>query len=46
VSTRLALGQDFAGERNRQLDAGCGDIDNVRRLVRQQRQAVRERGEG
>jgi hypothetical protein len=32
-------------ERNRQLDGGCGNIDNVRRLVRLQRQQVRERGE-
>ena len=30
---RERLGRDFAEERNRQLDAGCGDIDNVRRLV-------------
>jgi hypothetical protein len=41
---RLKLGHNFAAERNRQLDAGCGDIDNVRRLVRQQRQRVRQRG--
>jgi Hemerythrin HHE cation binding domain len=44
-STRLELGQDFAAERNRQLDAGCGDIGNVRRLVRLQQQHVRERGD-
>jgi hypothetical protein len=41
----LELGRDFAAERNRQLDAGCGHLDNVRRLVRQQRQAVREHGD-
>jgi hypothetical protein len=28
--------------RNRQLDAGCGDIGSVRRLVRIQQQHVRE----
>jgi hypothetical protein len=31
--------------RNRQLDAGCGDIGNVRRLVRIQQQHVREHGD-
>ena len=30
---RERLGRDFAEERNRQLDADCGDIDNVRRIV-------------
>jgi hypothetical protein len=30
---------------NRQLDAGCGDIGNVRRLVRIQQQHVREHGD-
>jgi hypothetical protein len=42
-SIRLELGQDFAAERTRQLDAGCGG--NVRRLVRLQQQHVRERGD-
>ena len=35
VDVRERLGRDFAEERNRQLDAGCGDIDNVRRIVEQ-----------
>ena len=30
---RLRLGSAFAAERNRQLDAGCGSIENVRRIV-------------
>jgi hypothetical protein len=30
---RADLGEKFATERNRQIDAGCGDIENVRRLV-------------
>jgi hypothetical protein len=32
---RAELGVAFATERNNQLDAGCGSIDNVRRLVRE-----------
>jgi hypothetical protein len=44
-STRLELGRNFAAERNRQLDGGCGDLDNVRRLVRQQRQHARDSGD-
>jgi hemerythrin superfamily protein len=34
---RAELGTDFLTERNAQLDAGCGSIDNVRRLVAQAR---------
>jgi hemerythrin superfamily protein len=30
---RQKLGVDFATERNRQLDADCGRVDNVRKLV-------------
>ena len=30
---RLELGEAFATERNAQLDADCGSIDNVRRIV-------------
>jgi hypothetical protein len=32
---RAELGEQFAAERNRQMDAGCGSLENVRRLVRQ-----------
>ncbi|MFP5253251.1 MAG: hemerythrin domain-containing protein [Actinomycetes bacterium] len=35
---RERLGAEFAQERNRQLDAGCGVVDNVRRLVERARQ--------
>ena len=31
---RSELGEKFAAERNRQIDAGCGSVDNVRKLVR------------
>ncbi len=31
---RATLGEKFATERNRQIDDDCGDVDNVRRLVR------------
>ena len=31
---RAELGEAFATERNAQLDADCGDIDNVRRIVK------------
>ncbi|WP_198676031.1 hemerythrin domain-containing protein [Kribbella monticola] len=30
---RLRLGTEFAAERSRQIDAGCGAIENVRKLV-------------
>jgi hypothetical protein len=30
---RRRLGEDFAEERNRQLDADCGRLENVRRIV-------------
>ncbi len=30
---RADLGEKFAAERNRQIDADCGSIENVRRLV-------------
>lgn len=32
---RAELGEAFATERNKQLDADCGSIDNVRRIVRE-----------
>lgn len=32
-STRKELGEAFATERNRQIEADCGRVDNVRRLV-------------
>ena len=35
ADVRERLGQEFAEERNRQLDADCGAVDNVRRLVQQ-----------
>jgi hypothetical protein len=31
---RRRLGQEFAEERNRQIDADCGRLENVRRIVR------------
>ncbi len=34
-ATRLALGEKFATERNRQIDSDCGNIVNVRRIVQQ-----------
>ena len=36
-STRMDLGDKFATERNRQLDADCGNIVNVRSIVKQAR---------
>jgi hypothetical protein len=33
---RADLGVKFASERNRQIDADCGDVENVRRLVRRE----------
>jgi hemerythrin superfamily protein len=36
-ATRLELGEKFATERNRQIDADCGNIVNVRRIVKQAR---------
>ncbi|VXC30934.1 hemerythrin domain-containing protein [Aeromicrobium sp. 9AM] len=35
--TRMDLGKQFAAERNRQIDADCGSISNVRRIVQQAR---------
>ena len=37
VSERVRgeLGEKFATERNRQIDADCGDVENLRRLVRE-----------
>jgi hypothetical protein len=35
--TRTELGEQFAAERNRQLDNDCGSVDNVRRLVAEAR---------
>ena len=32
---RTELGEAFATERNKQLDADCGSIDNVRRIVQE-----------
>ena len=34
---RADLGEQFCAERNRQIDAGCGDIENVRRIVAEAR---------
>ena len=34
---RAELGAAFADERNRQIDADCGTVDNVRRLVEEAR---------
>ena len=36
---RAELGEQFARERNAQVDAGCGSIDNVRRIVEGARRA-------
>ena len=33
ADVRAELGEQFARERNAQVDAGCGSIDNVRRIV-------------
>ena len=38
ADVRLDLGRKFAEERNRQLDAGAGDPDNLRKLIEQERQ--------
>jgi hemerythrin superfamily protein len=34
---RAELGEQFATERNRQIDEGCGSLDNVRRIVAEAR---------
>jgi Hemerythrin HHE cation binding domain len=36
---RAELGQEFAAERNAQIDAGCGTLTNVRRIVVDARRA-------
>ena len=36
---RAELGEQFARERNAQVDAGCGKVDNVRRIVDEARKA-------
>jgi len=36
---RAELGERFARERNAQVDAGCGSVDNVRRIVDEARKA-------
>jgi Hemerythrin HHE cation binding domain len=36
---RAELGELFARERNAQVDAGCGSVDNVRRIVDEARRA-------
>jgi Hemerythrin HHE cation binding domain len=36
---RAELGEQFARERNAQVDAGCGSVDNVRRIVEAARKA-------
>jgi hypothetical protein len=36
--TRVELGARFAGERNRQLDAGAGALANISRLIEVERQ--------
>lgn len=41
-ATRADLGRRFAGERASQLDARCGELDNVRRLVERARQRAGE----
>jgi hypothetical protein len=38
-AVRAELGELFARERNAQVDAGCGDIDNVRRIVESARES-------
>jgi hemerythrin superfamily protein len=35
---REALGEQFVTERNAQIDAGCGSVDHVRRLVAEARE--------
>ena len=37
ASTRADLGKAFADERNAQIDADCGRLANVRRLVSEAR---------
>ena len=37
VEFRTSLGEAFLTERNAQLDADCGSIENVRRLVAEAR---------
>jgi hypothetical protein len=32
---RAELGEKFATERNRQIDNDCGNLENVRRLVKE-----------
>ena len=39
AQARAELGEQFATERNRQIDADCGRIENVRRLVAEARKA-------
>ena len=39
AQARAELGEQFASERNRQIDADCGRIENVRRLVAEARKA-------
>ena len=39
AEVRAELGELFAKERNAQVDAGCGQVDNVRRLVADARRA-------
>ena len=36
---RAELGEQFSRERNAQVDAGCGSVDNVRRIVEAARKA-------
>ena len=36
---RAELGEQFARERNAQVDSGCGSVDNVRRIVDESRKA-------
>jgi hypothetical protein len=38
ADVRAELGEQFARERNGQVDAGCGSIDNVRRIVESARE--------
>jgi Hemerythrin HHE cation binding domain len=39
AQVRAELGELFAKERNSQVDAGCGDVANVRRIVESARKA-------
>ncbi|CAA9376038.1 MAG: Hemerythrin domain protein [uncultured Nocardioides sp.] len=47
AEVRASLGEVFATERNAQLDAGCGDVDSLRRIVQAaQREGLLEDEDG